>query len=285
MGKKSLNFEDILDLSVIDLYILYFLIRIAGKTLRFDVFNEINETLPSNKISRSSFYNSLKKLENKHLVIIEDNPHARGKLVSSTELAKQAIQQSNMFSIWGTVDEVSSVSKIMSNLTSSADRGLLIYLDDILNHTLILENLTPAKKAYMLVEEDEIDSIVPFREQYDYSLLKDSQVKEMNEFFDQVIVYKYQDGLNLGGMDSDALLTEIRRLLGKGGKLLLIGFKEVPRTDNILVSSFIEDLLTKQIIAPVDQKSVRNILEAKNFKVEEVVDSGYFQGIFATKIE
>ena len=56
-----MTLDDIIDLTVVELYILNFLVRIGGTAVRFAVFNELNAQLEKSKVSRSSFYNSLEK--------------------------------------------------------------------------------------------------------------------------------------------------------------------------------------------------------------------------------
>ncbi|MHA2274865.1 MAG: hypothetical protein ACXAC2_03825 [Candidatus Kariarchaeaceae archaeon] len=276
----ELSLDDIIDLTVVELYILNFLVRIGGSAVRFAVFNELNAKLEINKISRSSFYHSLTKLKNKGFVLIESNPKGKGSLVRATPLARSAVKRSNIFSIWSNIDLSKIALNISKQLIIDVDKsGSQIYLsfDEIPNLDTISIITSLGSLTNILVDSEMEETYRSRLLEIPFSKFENDVIKEPNDYFDRGIISNYFPSSLLYGVQANHLLKEINRVIKPGGEIILICFNELPATNNIILDSIMSDLFYEIIFHPANPKFVKE--ELSNIGIE-VINELNFKGYF-----
>ncbi|MCH8908639.1 MAG: hypothetical protein IH840_16250, partial [Candidatus Heimdallarchaeota archaeon] len=268
--KGSVTLDDIIDLTVVELYILNFLVRIAGRTVRFVVFNELNSKLSKDRwISRSSFYNSLQKLERKGFVTIQANKDGKkGSLVGATALARDAIKQNNIFAIWGNIDlykiNVELIQRIFQEIGLRAtDKILFASFDESINSDTLNYLKSLANETYLLGDSETLDLFVKRGEDIPFSRFERSIIREPNDYFDYAIVSKYHGSASLFGETAQTLLKELTRVVKPIGYVVLLSFDNLPITDNMILESVMSDLFLNDFFKPSTKQALKeNILEA-----------------------
>ncbi|MHA2168811.1 MAG: hypothetical protein ACXAB7_02760 [Candidatus Kariarchaeaceae archaeon] len=275
---QTVTLDDIIDLSVIELYILNLLVRLGSNAVRFSVFNEVNAQLSSSKISRSSFYNSLQKLEKKGFVIVLDNPKGKGSTVQATQLAREAIKQSNIFSIWGSIDLQQITVQISEQLTEQfrdipITKQILVSCDELASiETLnILEQ--SAKQTYILSDDKLYETYQNRGLELPQTRFEEGIIREPDNFFDRGIISKYHGSIELFDITASELLKEVVRVVKPGGYIVLTSFDEFPKTDNLILDSVMSDLLTQAYFTPSTRESLKKDME--NAGINDVKSHGY----------
>ncbi|MCE7736014.1 MAG: hypothetical protein GPJ54_14120 [Candidatus Heimdallarchaeota archaeon] len=280
-GKSSgLKLDDIIDLTVVELYILNFLVRIGGSAVRFAVFNELNAKLERNKVSRSSFYHSLSKLQNKGFVDVESNPKGKGSLVKATSVARAAVKRSNIFSIWSNIDLSKIALDISKQLIVDMEQTKTqIYLsfDEIPNIDTITAISSLGSSTNILVNNEIEESYSSRLLDIPFSKFEHEVIKEPNDYFDRAIISNYFPSSHLYGVQANHLLQEMVRVVKPDGEIILICFDELPATNNIILDSIMTDLFNDVIFHPANPGSIKEELESLSIIIKtELNFKGYF---------
>jgi SAM-dependent methyltransferase len=278
--KSELTLDDIIDLTVVELYILNFLVRIGGSAIRFAVFNELNAKLETNKISRSSFYHSLTKLKDRGFVEIESNPKGKGSLVKATPMARSAVKRSNIFSIWSNIDLSKIALNISKQLIVDVDKsGSQIYLsfDEIPNLNTISVITTLGSTTNILVDKEMEETYTSRLLEIPFSKFENEVIKEPNDYFDRGIISNYFPSSLMYGVQANYLLKEIVRVIKPDGEIIVICFNELPATNNIILDSIMSDLFNEIIFHPANPEFVKSELIDIGIEiVNELNFKGYF---------
>lgn len=277
---EKLTLDDIIDLTVVELYILNFLVRIGGSAVRFAVFNELNSKLERQKISRSSFYNSLAKLQERGFVQIENNEKGKGSFVKATNLAKLAVRQNNIFSIWSNIDLVEvavNVTKKLSTEIGKVNSQIFASFDELPNIEAIQILSDLVSKVYLLADPQLQEIYDSRKAKLPYSNFENDVIKEPDNYFERAIISNYSTSATLFGVDSDKILHEIIRVTKPGGHVILICFNQFPPTNNFILDSVMDEIINEVIIRPTNPKNVEEDLTKlgiDNIKIIEL--KGYF---------
>lgn len=276
----KLKLDDIIDLTVVELYILNFLVKIGGSAVRFAVFNELNAKLDKNKVSRSSFYHSLTKLQNKGFVVIETNPMGKGSLVKASPLARAAVKQSNIFSIWSNIDLSQIALDISKRLVLDMDKKqsqIFLSFDETPNLNTISVITSLSNSTNILVNDEIIESYRSRILEIPFSKFENDVIKEPNDYFDRGIISNYFPSSEIYGVQASHLLKEMIRVIKPEGEIIVICFNELPATNNIILDSIMGDLFNEIVFHPANPTNIKK--EFENFNVE-VVNELNFKGYF-----
>ncbi|OLS28740.1 MAG: hypothetical protein HeimC2_04700 [Candidatus Heimdallarchaeota archaeon LC_2] len=281
-GQKALDLklDDIIDLTVVELYILNFLVRIGGSAVRFAVFNELNAKLTKNKVSRSSFYHSLTKLKNKGFVFIETNPMGKGSLVKALPLARAAVKQSNIFSIWSNIDLSQIALNISKQLIFDMDKKqsqIFLSFDETPNLDTISVITSLSNLTNILVDDEIIESYRSRLLETPFSKFENNVIKEPNDYFDRGIISNYFPSSQIYGVPADHLLKEMIRVIKPGGEMIVICFNELPATNNIILDSIMSDLFNEIVFHPANPTNIKKEFESLNLKI---INESNFKGYF-----
>ena len=276
----DLNLDDIIDLTVVELYILNFLVRIGGSAVRFAVFNELNAKLTKNKVSRSSFYHSLTKLKNKGFVLIETNPVGKGSLVKASPLARAAVKRSNIFSIWSNIDLSQIALDISKQLVFDVDKKqtqIFLSFDETPNLDTISVITSLSNSTNILVDDDIIESYRSRLLETPFSKFENDVIKEPNDYFDRGIISNYFPSSQIYGVQANDLLKEMVRVIKPGGDMIVICYNELPATNNIILDSIMGDLFNEIVFHPANPENIKEEFENLNLEiVNELNFKGYF---------
>ena len=92
-SNQEIKLEDILSLNIYQLVIIFFLSIQLSETVRYSLLQDVNKNLFSNaKLSASSFYNTLDRLEKLGLVEMNQSGNERVKNVKGTSKIKDVLQ-------------------------------------------------------------------------------------------------------------------------------------------------------------------------------------------------
>ena len=281
-NSQGIKFIDIFDLSLIELTILNYLVNNEGNILRFDLYKQINSLLaPFKNLSTSSFYNSLKKLEHRGFLksVKIDNKDPKSMAITKDKKAEVALGFMFYYFIQHTLSLSSKGDKDPSNIIKTLcmkknfDSVMVIDPESSSSTKLIasiiptavetLRSIARASKNIYLLSTEEL---------YKYYLaqgiknLQSSQIREggiireAENTFDLIVFPLYDKNIIFNDLNYRDLLKEAKRLLMKGGNLIVIHLEEFQPTNNYFLDFFSKSLKLSGYIAAFDADQIMNDL-------------------------
>ncbi|MFX0061546.1 MAG: hypothetical protein ACFFC7_05110 [Candidatus Hermodarchaeota archaeon] len=260
--KKNLNLDDILDLTVFDIFVLFYLMIFSGGSVRFALLQDLNayfshsrQNVPSSakfrkQLSPSSFYNILKKLEKKGLTASIDKGR-NVRTVEATPLAREALKMVSLFTLAASFDLTKEFAFLEEVMIKEFDIGhlkslLFISIDSFYLVPMIkkFSELEFIETLYVLADEEILEryfdrDIKNIR----ISTTLNSVIREPNDFFEATFIYRYRAIEDFYGMSGKALLREAVRITKPEQPVILVSWTGKEQLDNSIVSSLIEELM------------------------------------------
>ncbi|MHA2501298.1 MAG: hypothetical protein ACXAE3_00295 [Candidatus Kariarchaeaceae archaeon] len=239
---ETRDLEDVMKLSIIELYILNYLVRVAGSVVRFSVFNNVHEWLGFETMSRSSFYNSLDKLKSLGYIEISgdgETKDGKKKKVWALPKAKNAIRQVSVFNLWGSIDPDERFAELITDSGYFGDGAVLIIsFQHPVNHKIV--RLMSGDQTYFLGEEDDLDMV---DSEAELQYLSVSHMDRHENFFDSTILYRYAHNRFKSDIEFNTLLEEAIRVTKVGGSVLLLALGEIRTSNNLILEASIGQIL------------------------------------------
>lgn len=278
----EIKFIDIFDLSLIELTILNYLVNNEGKILRFDLYKQINSLLaPFKNLSTSSFYNSLKKLENRGFLksVKTDNKDPKSMAITKDKKAEVAlgfmfyyfIQHSLSLSSKGDNDP----SNIIKTLCMKENFDSVMVIDpETSSSTKLITSIIPtavetlrsiaraSKNIYLLSTEELYDYYISqgINKLQSSQIREEGIIREAENTFDLIVFPLYDKNIIFNDLNYRDLLKEAKRLLMKGGNLVVIHLEEFQLTNNYFLDHFSKSLRLSGYIAAFDTDQIMNDL-------------------------
>ncbi len=281
-ASPEVQFIDIFDLSIIEMATLSHLITLSKKILRYDLYKEINGLLsPHKKLSTSSFYNSLQKLEKKKYIKFEkiDNKDPKSLAVHKTALTEKVLGY--MFYYFTQYQIKSPKVKAAKSLTiiqqlckRNSFNNVMIIDPETQGSTKLIASIIPSAvetvKAIGKISRSVY--LLSTRELYDYYLNQsvDKVISGGEEGsvdkFDLIIFPLYNRNFEYNSIDHKEILIEIKRLLSADGSLIILHLEKLDDGGNYIIKHFIDSLSKSGYFDPIDGDYFKYQLEKLKFK-------------------
>lgn len=284
--------EEFLDLSLREILVLFFIMRYPGEIQRNALREEVNDYLKKD-FSPSSFYNILDKLEKKDLIIIKE-----GKIAQVTDRAKSIIFELNRITLICQIDfrsmterlipqiihklEISPLPAIknrMVNISSGKKifaSALVINLEimmDVNVLNVIQENITD--NLFVLSTSIEFKRFQSrgLQENIQQSNIIGNKIREVNEFFDAVIVIGYMHLDKYPEKTKDLLLNDLKRVLKKQGLLFLVSDTHPQIKGEHFLSNMLNKLILEtDFLAIIDKEELMKDIVELGFKNQDAIE-------------
>ncbi len=279
--------DELVDLSVSELILLQHLLNYSEEIIRFALLQEINTYMMENKkISASSFYHSLKKLERKGLVTTTTNKKDNIVKVKATPLARKALNEISTILISGVIDvfkfskELLQMSMEKFNL-KQIEKLLIIPMNNLGDIRIIRMIIENTKETYVLSTDETFHRLQQRGlEDVIQSKISGDIIREPNDFFDAAILFNFNTPQENLGIGPEQMLNELYRVIKPGGSLFISGMKKIKKTDNFIIDRILKSLRAAQVLTEFSEKEVRDSLEKHSFMRLEKLE---YEGLIIIK--
>jgi len=253
LQNKDIEFEKLVDLTVIEIVTLQALLAHNKPTVRHVLFLEVNQTLfREKKISASSFYNSLKSLEKKGLLVSNRDEEGKIITVETTSLTKKAIFivsqfcTANIFNMFEfELQFMQEIRKKMVATKQRVDSVLIIDTYDYVDFKLVQHFTSIAKDLNILTTNETFKEIKKTDiKQINHTSIRKGMIREPNDVFDLVIIPTYVSQPKLYNLSRVELLKEAARVTKPGGCIITTSVIKFPTTDHHIANQALESYIS-----------------------------------------
>ena len=224
---KELVEDDLLQLSLYEVFVIFLLSNFTTPMQRYALLQDVNDIIfKEKKLSTSSFYNSIEKLEKMGLIAyakIENKIFVMG-----TDFGVKALEiisrTTSLFSINFNLLTEGTLKAISGKVPfENANSILIITLEEFFD----TEVLNTRMKTYST------KNIITLPEQYEkmvrrglspdihQTLITDKKIREPDGFFELIVIYDFQNLTNpFHGLSETGIIKETFRVLKSKGLLL-----------------------------------------------------------------
>lgn len=283
---SRMQIHELYDLSFIEIVTLNHLIKLNEPILRFSLYKEMNSLLnPVKNLSTSSFYNSLRDLEQRGLVTfsnLSDDPKAH--TVEATEKSRSVLGFFYYYLIQNSIVQEhgleNAFNHAVTELIGDTEINRLMIIESESSESsdlstsiipLAMHNLkvfARISKSVFLLSTDEF--YTTFNASLDSKSSKiersrknsdDGKIREPDNYFDAIIIPLYQS------LDIKSMIKELKRLLTANGVLILITFEEIHSdNDHYFVQVLVENLYASGYFTPYILNELKKVLIDFGFK-------------------
>ncbi len=277
--KEEIELNELLNISVSELIILQFLQRTRESMVRYELLEEINEILGSEKnISSSSFYLKLDKLESKGLI-----SYVKGKgkkpLVKANENSTDVLNQINNLTFYAKLDTFQLMEEFAKDIQSRVGintKGslLVISFEEQLDRRKTNLLFSQVKEGYVLTDDES------FHRFYGRSQVKnvkqtkihEGKIREAEDFFDTCVLIGIGKNREFHGYKVGHWLNEAKRVLKPGGLIISMTISDIPQTGHIIADSLLEEIRKSELLnviskAEFEEEMVK--INLKELKIQE----------------
>jgi len=278
------GFDDVIDLSISQVFILLMISAFPEGTVRYTVLQSINSYLsPQKRISASSFYNSLNKLERKGFLEFSADSMGNISLVHLTPKSDNAFKQiGSLFSFTGFnfrsfFPEIASFIINQLGVTQEVDSILVISQEASLDvHAYpIIERY--AKHIHVVAANDSFQKyVLPYSSEIHQTKILSGKVREPDKDFDACYLTSYQKRKEFFNLSSTELLKEAVRVTKSAGLVIVASFSIPPKVNHFIIDSFIELVASNPLIANISKDEIFHDLTTVGLKDVSVTE---FNGV------
>ncbi len=269
-----LEFDDVIALSISQVFVMVMMSAFPEGTVRYNLFQSINSYLSENKrISASSFYNSLKRLEEKGFIRISTDESGKASLVHLTSKADNVFKQIGyIFSFTGFNFRAflpGLASKIIKKLALAQELNSIIIISqeaglDVHSYP-IYENL--AKHVHSVATDESYQRyILPYSPEIHQSKILNKKIREPDGEFDACFLSAYQNRNEFFNLSPIELLREAVRVTKSAGLVIIITFSVPNKTNHFIIDSFIEMVISNPFMANISENEVLHDLNEVGLK-------------------
>ncbi len=278
---ETISIKHIVNLSIVDMVMLQLLLKHEKPIVRHILYNEISQFLTrekkkvvhsikfdkdapgarefkdllenDKKLSSSSFYNSLKNLENKGLV--KSNKDEKDKIVSveATQYTEILINTISKHVIrFGLIEaeqnknfpdilkDVIEKNLLNQNEVKKFDTLLYISFIDFINIKCMKILSKISENLFLLSNKEVLEGISKMGlENIQKSSIFNKTIRESDNFFDAVIIPYQIENSDIVNITKGTILKEAFRIAKKKGVVIIHGYTELPAVDHGLLNIFI----------------------------------------------
>ncbi|MHA1966436.1 MAG: hypothetical protein ACW964_01415 [Candidatus Hodarchaeales archaeon] len=272
--KDYSGFDKVIDLSISQVFIMIMLSSFPGGTVRYNVLKSVNSYLsPNKKISASSFYNSLKKLEKMQLIEISSDKTDKASLVHTTSNTNKALKQiGSLISVTGLnfseilpslatqiVNQLGIVEEIGSILVISQDIAMDVHLYPFVEQYAEHINAVASDESYNRY-------ILPYSSKVHQTRILNNKIREPDNEFNGCLLPTYQRRKEFFNLSSIELLKEAVRVTKTNGLVAIISFNIPNKTNHFIIDSFIDMINLNPSMVSVTENEVQSDLITAGLK-------------------
>ncbi len=271
---KKITLDELMGLSMAELVFLQHLLNYSGSIVRFALLQEINAYMvKEKKISPSSFYHSLNKLQEKGFVTFEKTGDDKISTVRATPLARQALAEASRILLIGAIDVYSFSKRLLNQvlkqfqMDQELNTVLLVPMDLFVSVKIINLVGSYANNPYILANEYQFErlKIRGLAENMEQSKLSGGHIREPNDFFDAVVLFRWGPSEPMYGISREDLINELVRVLKPGGLFFVSGMKKVEKTHHFLLDGIAEALSNAYFMQQISEEELQKDLERFGF--------------------
>ena len=286
--ETEIKLEDILSLDIPQLMILFFLSVQITETVRYTLLQDLNKFVFSEaKLSASSFYNTLEKLERLGLLEVKKNKSGRVKSIRGKPNIKNVL---NIISQYTTIlsfdvdllfTEYIPVLEKFVNI-SHVNNLLFIDIEEFFDFgiTTLLKKFT--QELFLLADDESFER---YRnrglKQVHQSQAINAKIREPDKIFDAVIIMDYQQKNNFYGMNEKTVLAEAIRVTKSQGIIVVVGMEELPVTNNFFLVSVVRRMRKNPLFTVIKNDIFKEVITSASPVVPEFSNSN---GMLLAKI-
>lgn len=261
-SKQEIRLDDILSLNIYQLVIIFFLSIQLSETVRYSLLQDVNKYLFSNaKLSASSFYNTLDRLEKLGLVEMTQSGNERVKSVKGTPKIRDVLQIVSMYATFLSFNPGIIFDEYLPIFESFVHLGtvkniLFIDFDEFfdIGFTSLLNKHT--EEFFILADNDSFEKYKNRSNKPIYQTqVINGKIREPDKIFDAVYIVDFHTIEDFYGMNEKELLQEAVRVTKSQGVVIIHGSNELPVTDNIVIDSMVDNLKTNPLMITMNEKS------------------------------
>ena len=283
--KKNLYFlEDYLDMTITQVYTLMLVNSFPFGVIRYTILKSLNALpSPNNRISASSFYHSLEKLEKLGLLEFVRDEKEKISLVKGTEKSTEVLNHIGNITVMSGVNIAKTIEefsiKILNfiGLNSPQDLGLVISKDlslDLHLYPIIEQNV---EHIHCLASDKDFSRyIVPYSEKIHQTNVINKKIREPNDEFDVTFLPTFYPSEDFYGMTDDQFWQEIVRVTKPEGLIIVLSFKQMKKQKNFLLDGLIDLFSTNPMIGFTTKEKIEESMTRVQIKNVNIVD---FDGI------
>jgi len=276
--ENQIDLGDYIDLTITQIIILFLLRVYPHGTIRFTIFQELNRRLSvDDKISPSSFYNSIKKLEKKKLISCQRNENGqitRIKIKPKTDLI---LNQAGQTLILGFMDfrknvipQVLPYYKEIIGVTEKPYESLLVISSEMTYDRMFTITDEIAKNVHAIVYDEVYDIYYKGGTDFIRTEILHKKIREPNDTFDLVIISPYFKADSFFGLSRENLLQEALRVIKPNGRLIIITGDKLPQVDHILIELFINMISSTFGLLTISEEELKKDFEAASILNYEI---------------
>lgn len=281
-GREKL--VEMLDLTVTDLLVLYYLLRYVRPVVRFTLLQDINSCLgPMGKISPSRLYSSLQRLEKKELVtFIEGHGKSTSKDILATVKAQKAISEVLQFSLISIINFFDLTSKLVPEVRKrleqiNFDSLLLVNLERDIDIRILEVIEQNAGSVYLLATDEEYNNSIArgMNSKIAHCLRQGSKILVKNNTFENIVVM----GTSFHAIDSGPLqnfFSELKRVLKPHGTFIFTSTKPLPDDQHFIIESMRQFLSNSPYTKMISENNLKEFLKSLNLQDIDILD---FKGL------
>ncbi len=276
--------EDYLDMTITQVFTLIIVNSFPAGVIRYTILQSLNTLFsPHNRISASSFYHSLEKLEKQGLIEFIRDEKGKISLVRGTKKSSEALNHIGHINVMSGVN----IGKIIADfsikilefigLESQEDRGLIISKDLSLDLHLYPFIEQYVKNIHCLSSNTDFNRyIVPYSEKINQTTVINKKIREPNDEFNVTFLPTYYPTEDFFGMNDDEFWQEVVRVTKPGGLIITLSFREMVKQDNFLLDGIIDQFSTNPMIGFTTKEKIKHSMLKARINEVNIAD---FQGI------
>ena len=278
------NLAEMLDLTVTDLLVLYYLLRYVRPVVRFTLLQDINACLgPMGKISPSRLYSSLQRLEKKELVtFMEGQGKSTSKDIVATVKAQKAISEILQFSLISIINFFDLTSKLVPEVRNKLAQVnfqslLLVNLErDLDIRILEVIGQSAASVSLLATDEEYSNSLARgMNPKIEQCQRKGSIIHAKDNSFENIVV----TGASFHALDSGPLqnlFSELKRVLVSEGFFICTSTKPLPDSQHFIIESMKQFLSDSPYTKMASESSLKMFLKTLGLYEIDLLD---FKGL------
>jgi hypothetical protein len=170
-------------------------------------------------------------------------------------------------------------NRIFQNIVASQ---LFVSFDRFL-HIPILDTISEygTRNSFLASDEDYDKTNQQSTHDLHISRIEEGIIKEPDNFFDRVILYRYHPNALLYSNSGERIIEEAFRIVRPDCEIVIIGLDEIPKTNNLILESMVSDVLEEQLPSKISDDFAEFLLTDKY----EITYNEVIQGIRFIKIK
>ncbi|MFX0182220.1 MAG: hypothetical protein ACFE95_03975 [Candidatus Hodarchaeota archaeon] len=272
--------EEYLDLTLIQIFTLVLISSFPEGIIRYAILQSINTLFSSKrKISASSFYNSLSKLEKKKLIEFVKDETGKITLVKITPKSTKALHQIGHIAILTGIGINEIINDLTKKVINQLDLKFPVDSAIVISQDLTLDlHLYPIigkyiKHIHTLADDESFNRYIkPYSQEIHHTIVYNGMIREPNNIFDVAFLPSFQRFSTFHDMSEDRFISEVIRVTKPKGSVIFLAFNKPEKIKNFLIDGFIDLYLSNPLVFFISKSELEEIMIKASLEDITVVD-------------